>query len=104
MGKNRDRESLIRKIVNTIVHEIVVRHTTRPESKDFLESEIIEYRGQVEKTSEKHSWNDTDMEYVKEKSLKKIKDKLKTKYSDIKYDIKEAEFLLDKEIKTLEKD
>ena len=33
-------DKLIRLIVNTIVHEIVVMHTNRPESEHFLESEV----------------------------------------------------------------
>ena len=60
MGKNRDRESLIRLLVGTIVHEIVIRNTNRPESKHFLASEIVEYRGQTEKVANLHSWNEID--------------------------------------------
>jgi len=85
MGKNRDRESLIRKIVNILSHEIVARHTNRPESTHFLNSEIIEYRSDAEKTAETHNWNSADKEYIKEKSLKKVIEKLKEKYSDVKY-------------------
>ena len=36
MGKNRDRESLIRLLANTTVHEIIFRNTNRPESTEFL--------------------------------------------------------------------
>jgi len=32
MGKNRDRKSLIRLMANTIVHEIIVKHTNNPET------------------------------------------------------------------------
>ena len=85
MGKNRTRESLIREIANIIVHEIVVRHTNRSESVHFLESEIIEYRSRAEKTLEKHNWNTDDKEYIKNKALNMIKEKLSTKYSDVKY-------------------
>lgn len=85
MGKNRTRESLIREIANIIVHEIVVRHTNRPESVHFLESEIIEYKGKAERTSEEYTWNVDDKEYIKTKALKIIKEKLSTKYSDVKY-------------------
>ena len=64
MGKNRDLDILIRLIVNTIVHEIVVRHTNRPESEHFLESEIIEYRGQAKKAAKSHNWNDNDKRHI----------------------------------------
>jgi len=101
MGKNRDRESLIRLMVNTIVHEIVMKHTNRPESKDFLKSEIVEYRGQTEKVAKQYTWNDKDKGYIKAKALKKIKEKLESKYSDVSYKAKEPQILLDKEIKDL---
>lgn len=85
MGKNRDRESLIRLIANLVIHEILVRHTNKPESKHFLSSEIIEYRSQAEKASEEHNWSYSDKEYVKEKALKMIKERLASKYSDVSY-------------------
>lgn len=98
MGKNRDRESLIRLLVNTIVHEIVMRHTHKPESKHFLFSEIIEYLGQTDKISDTHNWNENDKEYIKEKVMKKIEDKLKNKYTDIPFSLQEIEKLVNKEI------
>ena len=101
MGKNRDIESLVRLIVNTIVHEIIVKHTNKPESKHFLGSEIAEYRSQTEKMAEQHNWNNQDKEHLREKSLKKIKEKLASKYPDVSFSAKEAEKLLDKEINNL---
>ncbi len=85
MGKNRDLDSLIRLIVNTIAHQIVVEHTNKPESKHFLNSEIIEYRNQTEKSARKYNWNDSDKEYAEKKALEKIKEKLAVKYSDVDY-------------------
>ena len=101
MGKNRDIESLVRLIVNTIVHEIVVKHTNRPESKHFLDSEIVEYRSQTEKMIRQHNWNIKDKEDIRKKALEKIKEKLSFKYPDVSYSVKEAEKLLDKEMKDL---
>ncbi len=98
MGKNRDRESLIRLLVNITVHEIVMKNTNRPESKHFLSSEIIEYSGQTEKMKKLHIWNEDDKTYIKEKALRKIKEKMNFKYPDILFSIKEAENLLDKKI------
>ena len=99
MGKNRDRESLIRIMANTIVHEIVVKHTNKPESENFLNSEIIEYRGQAENAAEKHKWNNKDIEYIRKKVLKKIKEKMEKKYGDVSFSMKEAEELFKKEMK-----
>ncbi len=102
MGKNRDIESLVRLITNTIVHEIVAKHTNKPESKHFLNSEIIEYRGQTEKMAEQQNWNDKNKKYIKEKVLKKIKEKLALKYPDISFSAKEVDRLVDEEIRNLE--
>ncbi|MBU2612758.1 MAG: hypothetical protein KKB62_03495 [Nanoarchaeota archaeon] len=101
MGKNRDRESLIRLITNTVVHEIVRKNSNRPESEHFLSSEVISYRGETEKSSLFHNWNKEDKKYIKEKSLKKIAEKLNIKYSDITYDKKDPKIFLEKELKSL---
>ena len=85
MGKNRDIKSLIRLIVNTIVHEIVVKHTNKPESEHFLRSEVIEYRSQTENVAKSHNWNDGDRRNVEVNALEKIKEKLAFKYSDVIY-------------------
>lgn len=90
MGKNKDRESLIRLLANTIVHEIVAEHTNRPESKHFLHSEFIEYRSQTEKTAQEYNWNNEDKNYIEKEALKMIKEKLSLKYSDISYKGHEA--------------
>ncbi|MDO8508400.1 MAG: hypothetical protein Q7S27_01820 [Nanoarchaeota archaeon] len=90
MGKNRDIESLIRVIVNTVTHQIVIKHTNRPESTNFLNSEIIEYRGQAEKIASSYNWNNEDKKFVEERALKKIIEKLTAKYSDIDYTKDEA--------------
>ncbi len=101
MGKNRDIEFLVRLLVNTVVHEIVIKHTHKSESKHFLDSEIIEYRGQTEKVAEQRNWNDKDKENIKEKALKKIREKLEFKYPDISFSEKEAKIFLEKEINNL---
>lgn len=90
MGKNRTRESLIREVVNMVVHEILAKHTNRSESVHFLESEIIEYRNNAKKISETYNWNADDKEYIEKKALKIIKEKLAAKYSDVEYSEQEA--------------
>jgi len=85
MGKNSDRESLIRTIVNTIVHEIVAEHTNKPESKSFLNYEVIEYRNQTENKAEYYNWNKEDLLFIETKSSEMIEERLKTKYSDVVY-------------------
>lgn len=99
MGKDRDRESLIRLLVNVIVHKIVLKNTNKPESEHFLSSEIIEYRGQTEKVAEQHCWSESDKDYIREKILKKIKEKMENKYSDVNFSMKDVEMLVDSEMK-----
>ncbi len=90
MGKNRTRESLIRELVNVVVHEILAKHTNKSESVHFLESEAIEYRDNAEKISKAYHWNAEDKEYVKNKTLELIKEKLAVKYPDVSYSEQEA--------------
>ncbi len=97
MGKNRDIESLIRIIANTIVHEIVRKHTNKPESGHFLSAEVIEYRGQIGKTAEQHNWNEQDKERIKEEAKIKAKEKLQTKYPDVAFSQEEVNNLVDEE-------
>lgn len=85
MGKDRVKESLIREIANLVVHEIVAKHTNRPESSHFLNSEVIEYRNRAEKTAEEYNWNEEDRNNIEKKALQMIKEKLAAKYSDVKY-------------------
>jgi len=101
MGKNSDRESLIRLLANTLVHEILAKHTNRPESRHFLSSEIAEYRGQTEKAAENYNWNDEDRNFIKEKALQKVKEKLFNKYPDVNYSEEEVMLMLDKMIKEI---
>ena len=85
MGKSRDRGSLIRKIVNIAVHEIIAKHTNKPESVHFLNSEIIEYRSQAIKKAEKYNWDEEDREYTEKKASELAKEKLNSKYKDVKH-------------------
>ncbi len=71
--------------MNTVVHETVARHTNRPESSHFLNSETIEYKSQAEKMAREFNWNDEDREYIAYLVLEKAKDKLSMKYADVEY-------------------
>lgn len=85
MGKNRVRKSVIRIIANTLVHEIVVKHTHRPESSHFLTAEIIEYKSQAEKFSGEFNWNAEDKEGIERESHRNAEEILHRKYPDISY-------------------
>ena len=78
-----------------------MRSTNKSESKHFLTSEIIEYGNQTKKTAQQHTWNNEDKEYIKSKSLKKIEEKLISKYSDISFSVEGVESLLNEQLKDL---
>ena len=77
-------------IANVVAHKIVAKHTNRPESSHFLQSEIIEYRSQTEKLAGNFYWNDEDRTHIEENALELIKKKLAVKYSDVAYSAQEA--------------
>lgn len=80
------------------MHEILAEHTNRLESKHFLISEIAEYISQTEKAAANYNWDAEDKLYVKEKALKKIKERLIDKYPDVSYLEQEAIKKLDEMI------
>lgn len=101
MGKNRVIESLSSLIANTIVHKILISETSKPESINHLDSEETEYRAQAIKKSRAYYWNDADIKLIKDETEKKIKNKFKNKYTDIKVPKEKIKELIDKEIEQL---
>jgi|SRR3989344_1680660 len=101
MGKNRDIKSVVVLLVNTVVHEIVAMHTNKPESKQFLKKEAIEYRGQAKEAFDLHTWNEFDKAHIKEKAIKEINKIMVSKYLDVASKEKEVEALVDEEIHKL---
>ena len=83
MGKNSDIESASNSISNTLLHEILIDYSNKPESLTHLTSEEIEYQGQSMKKVSKVNFNDKDKKIVRNKVIKKIINRLKTKYSDV---------------------
>jgi len=83
MGKNRDRESLIRVLAGTIIHEILFKKTNKPESKNHLQAEIIGYRSVSDEMVKERHWNSEDKEYIGEKVLRRVIIKMERKYDDV---------------------
>lgn len=94
MGKNRDIEELINRIVAVIIHKILERYTNRPESRKFLSSEVVEYTEQANKSAQSHNWNDIDRDYIMERALQRIVNKMNIDYSDVEYDEEFAKNIL----------
>lgn len=91
MGKTNVIKSLSKVIANISLHKLIVVHTNKPESKHFLESEIIEYRSVAQLKSQEFNWNNVDRERISEMSLKILKNMKEKKYPDIEFSDKEAE-------------
>ena len=83
MGKNSNIESVSNSISNTLLHEILIAYSNKPESLPHLTNEEIEYRGQSMKKASKVNFNNDAKKIVRNKVIKKIINRLKTKYSDV---------------------
>jgi hypothetical protein len=83
MGKNSDIESISNSISKTILHEILIEHSNRPEAYPPLKKEEIEYRGQSMKKIDKRRLNEDDKKIIRDKVIRKINNRLKLRYSDI---------------------
>lgn len=101
MGKNKVIESLGNLIGNTIVHQILIRKTVKPESVKHLETEEIEYRSQASKKIKLYNWNEEDIGLLKEEVKKKIENKFKNKYIDVSISEENLDELIDKEIEQI---
>ena len=94
MGKNDVIKSLSKVIANISLHKLLIAHTNRPESRRFLESEIIEYRSVAQIRSLEFNWNETDKKRISEFSLKLLKNMKEKKYHDIEFSDREAEAVI----------
>jgi hypothetical protein len=83
MGKDSDIESISNSISKTILHEILIEHSNRPEAYPHLKKEEVEYRGQSMKKIDKRRLNEDDKKIIRNKVIRKINNRLKSRYSDI---------------------
>lgn len=101
MGKNNTIKSLSKVIANISLHKLIVIHTNKPESKSFLEFEIIEYKSLAQIKAQKFNWNESDKKIIYDTSLKILKNMKENKYPDISFSDKEAEKIVFETIKDL---
>lgn len=101
MGKNDVIKSLSKVIANIALHKLVFSHTNKPESKHFLESEIIEYRSVAQNKAMEFNWSDSDKKRIYEISLKFLKSERETKYPDVEFSDEEAEKIMSETINDL---
>ena len=83
MGKNSDIESISNSISKTILHEMLIEYSNKPEAYPHLKKEEVEYRGQSMKKIDKRRLNDADKKIIRDKVIRKINNRLKLRYSDI---------------------
>ncbi len=101
MGKNSAVKTLGKRIGNIVLHNLLVKYTNRPESKNYLQSEVLEYRNAAIKDAKEYNWNEKDKEELKIVALEFIKQKKDKRYPDVTFSLKEAEDLVEKEIQDL---
>jgi hypothetical protein len=100
MGKNKIIKSLGRCIGNVAMHKLLLLHTNKPESKSYLNFEVIEYGADAFEKAQEFNWNEKDKQEILDKSRERIK-KLSHTYPDVKYSSKEMEEILKETIKDL---
>ncbi len=100
MGKNSVIKSLARCIGNVVLHKLIVKHTNKPESKNYLINEIVEYGADAFEKAQMFNWNEKDKEKIKELSLKRINNLMRN-YPDIEHGNSEVEELIEDTIDDL---
>lgn len=101
MGKNDTIKSLAKVIGNIAMHKLLLEHTNKPESKNYLRHEIIEYSEDAFEKSLEFNWNNNDKIRIREKSLERIKN-LSRYYPDISFNDDEAEKAVEEVMSELE--
>ena len=101
MGKNNAIKTLGKRIGNIVLHNLLVKYTNRPESRNYLQSEVLEYSNAAIKDAKEYNWNEKDKEELNLAAVEFIKQKKDKRYPDVNFSIKEAEDLVDKKIQDL---
>ncbi len=101
MGKNSALKTLGRRIGNIVLHKMLVIYTHKPESISHLFHEENEYRAAAIADAKMFHWNDKDKQKLKTAAIKFFKNKSSKKYSDVSLSLKEAEVLINQELKDL---
>ena len=80
---------------------MLVIYTHKPESISHLFHEENEYRAAAIADAKMFHWNDKDKQKLKTAAIKFFKNKSSKKYSDVSLSLKEAEVLINQELKDL---
>lgn len=75
-----------------------MKYTNKPESLNYLKSEVETYRDNVLESSQEFNWSDKDKLEIKTLALEKFNKDMKNFYGDVKFPEKEPEKLIDETI------
>ena len=101
MGKNSVLKTLGKRIGNIVLHKMLAKYTNKPESLGHLINEENEYRAVAIIEARKFNWDGSDKEELKITAIEFFRNKSTKKYPDVKFPLKEAEALINEEIKYL---
>ena len=100
MGKNRVIKSLGRCIGNVALHKILVERTNKPESKNYLESEVLEYGSDAFEKAQVFNWSEDDRARVREVAVRRIQNLIKN-YPDVSFDDEAIERMIEETVADL---
>ena len=100
MGKNNIIKSLGRCIGNVVMHKLLLEYTNKPESKNFIKSEIKEYSADAFEKAQEFNWNAEDKEEIKEIAIERVKN-LGEGYKDVAYTNERMEKFIDETIEEM---
>ena len=98
MGKNRTIKILGNIIGNIVVHKILIKHTSKPESISHMAKEVGVYGENASEIAQEFNWNDEDKLKIHEEALKKFNHNMKRYYSDVAFSENEMPILIDETI------
>ena len=87
MGKNSAVKTLGKRIGNIVLHNLLVKYTNRPESRNYLQSEVLEYSNAAIKDAKEYNWNEKDKEELNLAAVEFIKQKKDKRYPDVNFSI-----------------
>ena len=97
MGKNKVVRSLGKIIGNVAMHKILLNHTNKPESKNHLSHEVIEYSADAYEKTLLFNWNEKDKIEIKKIAMSRVRN-LSKNYPDVVFDEKEVIIFIEETI------
>jgi len=101
MGKNKAITELGNILGNIIIHKILTKHTTKPESLCHLRNELIAYTDTALEEAREFNWNDSDVEEMRLEILANFKRNIKRKYPEVKFTMEEVEKIIEEVIEEI---